>query len=152
MRPRDDLAREFASLVVWWALWSLWDEYLLDFTPLFELTFLGALGAYHGARRLRERRALAPSAVVDGVAQRGRRRAPVPLRPRRRAEAPPLRRAFLGLERYHEPRAHGERERVRKQKIHKRGVCPQPTGATPRPRNGPRAAGCFREKRPSSRE
>jgi len=59
MRPRDDLAREFASLVVWWALWSLWDEYLLDFTPLFELAFLAALGAYHGARRLCERRALA---------------------------------------------------------------------------------------------
>ena len=59
MRPREDLPREFASLVVWWALWSLWDEYLLDFTPLFELTFLGALGAYHGAAWLRERRALA---------------------------------------------------------------------------------------------
>ena len=59
MRPRDDLVREFASLVVWWALWSLWDAYLLDFTPLFELTFLGALATYNGARWVRERRALA---------------------------------------------------------------------------------------------
>jgi len=59
MRPREDLGREFASLVVWWALWSLWDAYLLEYTPAFELTFLAALASFRLAQRLRERRALA---------------------------------------------------------------------------------------------
>ena len=124
MRPRDDLVREFASLVVWWALWSLWDAYLLDFTPLFELTFLGALATYNGARWVRERRALAHRRQwstawldeADGEPPCLRLR---PHGPARRTY--PLRRAFLGFRALpHKPRAHGEHQRVAQQEIHKR--------------------------------
>ena len=44
MGPGRDLLREFWSLALWWAVWSLWDTYLLHFSPWFELLFLACCG------------------------------------------------------------------------------------------------------------
>lgn len=50
MGPGRDLARELWSLAAWWAIWSLWDTYLLQFSPWFELLFLvSCSGAAFGA-------------------------------------------------------------------------------------------------------
>ena len=46
MRPRDSVVREACSLIVWWALWSLADAYLLEWTPVFELVALGFVGTW----------------------------------------------------------------------------------------------------------
>ena len=59
MRSRDDLRRELLSLVVWWSLWSLWDTYLLAFTPIFECAFLGLVIGGVAVCGLLERRASA---------------------------------------------------------------------------------------------
>ena len=59
MRPRDEIRRELLSLIVWWSAWSLCDDYLLDFSPAFELLFLALVAVYVGAGRWCERRALA---------------------------------------------------------------------------------------------
>ena len=59
MRPRDEMRRELLSLIVWWSAWSLCDDYLLDFSPAFELLFLALVAVYVGAGWWRERRALA---------------------------------------------------------------------------------------------
>ena len=41
MRPRDEVLRELLSLCVWWALWSLADQYILDYSPFVELLVIG---------------------------------------------------------------------------------------------------------------
>ena len=40
MGPRSSTLWEFWSLSVWWALWSLADQYLLALTPIPELAIL----------------------------------------------------------------------------------------------------------------
>lgn len=56
MRARHDVVREALSLVVWWAVWSLADTYLLAYTPAFELGALGMVAVWVVAWTLWERR------------------------------------------------------------------------------------------------
>lgn len=46
MRPRDGLVSEAVALMVWWSIWSLWDTYLLEFSPVPEVCMLSVCLVY----------------------------------------------------------------------------------------------------------
>ena len=67
MRPRDGVVSEAVALMVWWSVWSLWDTYLLEFSPVAEVCMLCVAAVYllvtSGAC---QRRA---TQLLDGVTQ-----------------------------------------------------------------------------------
>lgn len=40
MRPREGLASEAVALMSWWSVWTLWDQYLIPFSPIPEVCML----------------------------------------------------------------------------------------------------------------
>lgn len=67
MRPRDGLVSEAVALMVWWSVWTLWDQYLIPFSPVPEVCMLSVCLVYllvtSGACQRRATR------LLDGITQ-----------------------------------------------------------------------------------
>ena len=46
MGPRGGVASEVVALVVWWSVWTLFDQYLIPFSPVPEVVMLCACALY----------------------------------------------------------------------------------------------------------